>query len=306
MADGKTILDTAEDNSGIVDNQQIDAADFAADGKSGGDSGNSGGGSFDYSTMVAADGALAENWRDGLPEDIRSEACLSNIKHVTALAKSFVSAQKMVGSNKIALPGEHATEEELNTFYKALGRPDKAEDYSVEGVKLPEGISLDDAQVKEFRDFAFKNGLSQKVFAAALAYDIERTRKGVADAAAAGDREYDDTLAKLQTAWGNDYQRNLAQCNAALNKWNLTDVFRSAGLLNNYQVITAMAEIGAAISESKLPGNDFNAPSDPQSQINAIINDLNHPFYKKDHPGHAAAVKMVNDLLAQQARLEKK
>ncbi|MBQ6352029.1 MAG: hypothetical protein IJJ28_02025, partial [Lentisphaeria bacterium] len=101
---------------------------------------------FDFAKMVGAEGALAENWREGLPESIRSEKCLDSIKTIGTLAQSYVHAQKSMGANKVAIPGENATPEEIDAFHKALGRPDKMEDYSTDKVELPEGIVLDDAE----------------------------------------------------------------------------------------------------------------------------------------------------------------
>ena len=298
--DTKTILGDTQDQSGIQPDSTINLDNKSTSDNNSDKTGNS----YDYTQLLASDGALNENWRDCLPEDIRNEPSLNSIKHFGALAKSYVAAQKMVGANKIALPGEHATPEELNTFYKALGRPDSADKYSVEDIEIPKGFALDDAQVKEFREFAFNNGLNQKTFAAAVAFDLQRARKEAEEEKARSVAEYNSSMNKLEAAWGRKFEQNLAQCNAAMNKWNLTEIFRSAGLLNNYQLITAMAEIGAAISESKLKGDNFNTPQDPKAELDRILGDMNHPLYKKDHPAHEAAVKQVNELLAQQARLE--
>ena len=79
----------------------------------------SAGGTFDFARMVGAEGALAENWRDGLPENIRGEKCLEPIKTIGTLAQSYVHAQHAIGANKVAIPGENSTPEEWAEFYKA-------------------------------------------------------------------------------------------------------------------------------------------------------------------------------------------
>ena len=45
------------------------------------------------------------NFLDTLPEDVRNEASLENIQDVGQLAKGYVSAQRMVGADKIAMVG---------------------------------------------------------------------------------------------------------------------------------------------------------------------------------------------------------
>lgn len=255
---------------------------------------------FSYSTMVGEDGGLSDNWREGLPEDIRGEKCLDSIKHIGALAKSYVLAQKSMGSGKVAIPTEHSTKEEWDNFYKATGRPDSADGYSLDGVKdaLPEGVSLDDDEVKSFRDFAFANGISQKGFDAALKFDIERVQRQQAAAIAADQKEYADTIAKLQADYGPQMNAVVAQCNKAMDVFGLKQVLEEKGLLNNYTIIKALAGIGARISESRLIGDGAPSVTSPQDRLNEIRNNPDDPFNHRDHPAHKARVEEVGRLLA--------
>jgi hypothetical protein len=94
MPDNQTILG-GEDNPAVVDTPVVVPA--AGDNAPSENTPQT----FDYTKMVTADGGLAENWREALPEDIRNERCLDSIKTVGTLAKSFVSAQKSVKMNLI-------------------------------------------------------------------------------------------------------------------------------------------------------------------------------------------------------------
>lgn len=262
---------------------------------------------FDFAKMVGAEGALAENWREGLPENIRGEKCLDSIKTIGTLAQSYVHAQHAIGSNKVAIPGENATPEEWNEFYKACGRPDAEDGYKHDGVKLPEGITLNDEQLAEFRKFAFENGMSQKAFEAALAFDVGRVEKMQQAARAAHDAEYTETLTKLRTEFGDRFDTVVAQCNKAMETFGLTEVLRDKGLLNNYTIIKALAGIGERIGESKLKGGEAQVSAgDPASRLAEIQGNPDDPYYKKDHPAHNARVAEVNGLLAAIAKARKK
>ena len=59
------------------------------------------------------------NWRDSLAEDLRSEPSLKDFKDINSLAKSHVSAQKMLGGS-IRIPGEDASDEARQEFYSKL------------------------------------------------------------------------------------------------------------------------------------------------------------------------------------------
>lgn len=273
---------------------------------------------FDFKSMLGDAGEFSENWRDGLPEGIRGERCLENIKNIGTLAQSYVHAQHAIGANKVAVPNENSTPEEWSAFYKAGGRPDSAEAYSTEKVKLPEGVSLDDARVDEFRKFAFENGMNQKMFEAALAYDIQRVQNQVKESEAAAAAEYTQTLARLKSDEASGALREkfgpetatvnalIQQCNKAMQTFGLTKTMQEKGLLNNYDMITALAQIGARISESKLKGGSIPASvNNPRMRLEEIQMNPDDPYYNREHPAHSARVAEVNQLLADIARQER-
>lgn len=256
-------------------------------------------GFFDYSGMIDSEGFFSENWKNSLPEDLRNEPCLDNVKNFATLTKSFVNAQKMIGKNKIAIPGENATEEERNAFYTALGRPSTADEYKHEGVELPEGITLDDNAIKEFRNFAYENGLSQQVYEKALAFDVLRAQKSYEAAVKAHNQEYEQTMSKLRDQYGDQLQGRIAQVDKALTTFGIKDLFIEKGLTNNYQVFEALAKIGESISESKLKAGDVqNNFRTVQQQIDDIYSDPNGAIYNMDHPGHDRAVAEVKRLMS--------
>lgn len=256
-------------------------------------------GNYDYSTMLDAQGFFAENWKDSLPEELRNEPCLDNVKNFATLTKSYVNSQKMIGKNKIAIPGENATEEERNAFYSALGRPATANDYKHDNVKLPEGIELDENAVSKFKEFAFKNGISQEVYEQALAFDIERARVAQEAAVAAHNQEYTATMNKLQEKYGDNLPARIAQVDKALTTFGIKDIFVEKALTNNFEIFEALANIGSRISESKLmPGEVAQNFKTPQQQIDDIYADKNSPIYQMDHPKHDATVAEVKRLMA--------
>ena len=302
---------TPQDNGGVDQNQVITGGQQTQTPPAQGN--------YDFKTMLGDAGEFSDNWREALPESLRGEKCLDNIKSITALANSYVHAQHAIGANKVALPNENSTDEDWAAFYKACGRPDAESGYTTDGVQLPEGVTLDKAAVESFRKFAFDHGFNQKTFAAALAYDVERVQQQAAAHAAAQQAEYNDTLAKLKAdetsgnlrkQFGNDFATSnavLQQCNKAMDTFGLTKVAAQAGLLNNYDFILALAKIGASMRESRLKGGEdgIKTIQDPSSRLNEIRGNPDDPFYKKEHPAHEARVQEVNGLLAAIANASK-
>ena len=91
-------------------------------------------GSSDASTT---DAKAPADWRSGLPDDVRNDPSLSDIKDVGSMAKSYINGQKLIGKNRIALPAEGATDEEMSMFHSQLGRPEKAD--GRQGYRSPVG-----------------------------------------------------------------------------------------------------------------------------------------------------------------------
>ena len=251
---------------------------------------------FNWSGIVAENGGFPDNWKDNLPEDLKTEKCFENIHTLPSLLKSYAAAQKMIGANKVSIPSENSTQEEWDAFYKAAGRPDNAEAYSVDQIELPQGISLDDATMKSFRDFAFSHGMSQKAFEEAVRFDIERVKNYQQQAAREAQAEYEETVSKLQQEYGDKLPAVITQCDKALNTFGLTEVFRQHGLLNNYEVVKALVRIGSSISESKLKeGDAIISVRNPEAELAALQADP--AFTDRCHPQHDIAVKKANELL---------
>ena len=101
------------------------------------------------------------DWKASLPEDVRADPSLTDIKDVDNLAKSYINGQKLIGKNRIALPDDKATDEEWSSFYSSIGRPEKSGAYQFgERPALPEGLEYDEAFESNFRDLSYKAGLS--------------------------------------------------------------------------------------------------------------------------------------------------
>jgi len=73
-----------------------------------------------------------EDWKASLPDDIKAAPSLASIKDIPALAKSYVSAQQLIGAKRIALPSEKATPDEIKEFHRAIGVPENVEGYKIE------------------------------------------------------------------------------------------------------------------------------------------------------------------------------
>ena len=97
------------------------------------------GGASTAPTVAAGSSSGSIDWRSALDEGLRSDPTLADIKDLNGLAKSYVHAQRMVGKDKLVIPGEGADPTEWDSFYEKLGRPQDGK-YNLD----PKGIIPDD------------------------------------------------------------------------------------------------------------------------------------------------------------------
>ena len=86
------------------------------------------------------EGAVADaapvSFLESLPEEIRNEPRLRTFTDPGTLAKSYVSAQRMIGADKVAIPGSSATADDWREVYTRLGAPTEASQYEL-GKNIP-------------------------------------------------------------------------------------------------------------------------------------------------------------------------
>ena len=68
------------------------------------------------------------NFKDVIPEKYKDEKAIE-FTSMDDFVKSYLSAQRLVGANKVAIPNKMATDEDWEEVYSKLGRPAKPEDY---------------------------------------------------------------------------------------------------------------------------------------------------------------------------------
>ena len=165
----------------------------------------------DFHTVIGPDGKFLDGWKELLPEDIRHEQALDMIMDLPGAIKQTINAQKLVGRDKIALPGENATQTEIDAFQIALGRPQTIEGYEV---KIPEDLKdyFDDGLVSTAKEMVFSQGGSQKLLDSLIAFREQEIRAGIADVEATEKREYEEAeqIIVAQAGEALDEQKHLA------------------------------------------------------------------------------------------------
>lgn len=261
--------------------------------------GGAGGGGGDGAGGGSGTGT-ATDWRQGLDADVASHPSMANFKTPGDLAKSWVSAQRLIGADKIAVPGEKSTPEEWGQVYDRLGRPKDGTAYALPDVKMPDGFPAPDEKIMTgYRNKAHELGLNNAQ--ASELYKWFREGQGQEYTGAMGQREagMKDSETALRQEWGTAYDANLGVAKGVLKQFGDDGVIAAleeSGMGNNPAVIKFLANVGKNFGEDGLTGKRTSftmTPEEAKNEINSILADKGGAYFSRENPEHKMMVEKM-------------
>ena len=120
------------------------------------------GGTPDIGAQEASSATQVADFLSGLPDDMKTHKSLHKFKDAQGMAKSYIELEKSLG--KSPFPGEGATEEEIQAFYRKAGIPE-ADKYSLN----VEQFGFDEALGNSLKAIAASKGIPESGLADVLA-----------------------------------------------------------------------------------------------------------------------------------------
>lgn len=248
---------------------------------------------------VSGGGGVAE-LAPHIPAEFKSEASLASIKDVPTLVKSYVSAQKMLGS-RVPLPQEDWKPEQFDEFYNKLGRPVKPEEYKLPEVKMHENVQLDKEKLGKATTQLHKMGLTQKQAAGVMEYYFNSLNEGVGEVNRGMEAQRAASTEILKKEWGDRFDANLGLAKQTLTKLGSPELVTKldlTGFGNDPDLIKVLHKVSLMMQEDKggrgIGGNEFTGTSaDAIKEIGRLKGD--ETFMKQlndaENPGHKEAVE---------------
>jgi hypothetical protein len=274
-------------------------------GSGGGDKGGSQGAGGDKSGDAgggAGQVVIPQNWKEALPEEIRGEASLTNVPDVPTLVKNYINAQKMIGADKVAIPGKHASENDWKEVYYKLGLPRDSKEYNVE---LDPKTNLDKDFVETFKGKAHEIGLMPNQAKKMAEWFGKINTEVNAEADKQNRQAVINQMNGLKKEWGNDYEQNIIRARAAIMEFaddGMKKFIKDAGLTTNPAFIKLMTKVGETLSEDTLKSHSVSqnanelSPAQANEKIAEIKANAKHPYWNPEHENHLAAKKEMNQL----------
>lgn len=271
------------------------AAGAGAGGDAGAGAGNAGGSS-----------AGSVDWRASLDETLRADPTLADIKDLNGLAKSYVHAQRMVGKDKVVIPGEGADASEWDMFYERLGRPGDG-NYKLDPAGLlPEGVGFEPEVADRFKKVFHAAGLNQKqaadIFKGYLEYvgEIHNTQQtGTA-------QQREQWVGEIKKEFGKAYDERVDLAVRAVETFGGPELIKwldETGMGDNPLFVRMFSKIGMqmqeALTQPGQSGRGFTMTPDTARQEIARMQrdqEFMKSYMTPGSTGHAEAVKKMQDL----------
>lgn len=244
-----------------------------------------------------------DNWKLGLPAELQEDSSLKIIHDIPGLAKSYINAQKLIGVDKIPVPGKHATEEDWKNVYHKLGLPKDQKDYKID-VAADSGLAAD--FITTLSEAAYSSGVLPQAASKLAGILAEKNKTAIADMQKAANAQYEESVNSLKKEWGAGFDVELAKANAALKQFASPEEITqltNAGITQNTTLIKLFNKLSKTLGEDVISSaaagtSGAMTPASAQAEINSIMGDTNHPYYNGSHPNHSAAVAEVQKLFS--------
>ena len=210
--------------------------------------------------------------RSFLPTELRDHEAFKDVKSPKDIYKGYMDAKERLGRS-VVLPGEEATDEDRETFFKALGRPDSPDGYDLaQPENMPEGHAIKDEFLSEYREAAHKLGLSATQAQKLFGWFGDLAVRNIAANAAQQAQQKADSIEQLKGEWGKDYDRKSELMARAIERFggkDLREILNAHPAVgNNPLVAGAFAQIGEALSEDSFVEGEPAAPQeDPLDRL---------------------------------------
>lgn len=241
----------------------------------------------------------AKSWKETISEEFRNDPNISKFTEIDALAKSYINATKMIGSDKIAVPNNNSTDDQWEEVYSKLGRPESPDKYQLDFKS--EVAPVDEQAIKSFAEVAHKTGLNEKQAQAILDFYKQNSENSVQQLKVDTETAQAQAEQQLRQEWGKQYESNITKA-ASVAKANMSgdvlDMQLKDGtrLGDHPDVIKGFTKIAGLLSEDKIAtpeSETVDQGRDLETEISKIVNDRTGPYWNKTHPDHTKMVQQV-------------
>lgn len=247
--------------------------------------------------FVGEDGNFTDGWTQRLPEEMgEARESFSRFKSVNDLAKSYHGLQQLLGrkAHAVVVPNDKSTPEEVTAYRKALGIPEKAEEYLIRPEELPQGVDWNDDLARPFAEIAHRHNIPPSAMRELVAQQARLEAQRSQTMAEMVHEELQQGQRTLQEAWGAKYERNLGLAAKAAQMAGVDP--QSRGFMDP-EVVKAFARLADMLSEDHFVKGEHAGFQGGAERARDIMTNPQNPLYARYQDGESDTVDLVRRLL---------
>lgn len=264
-------------------------------------------GSQEVAEAVAAQPVMAEpvaaqpaeapapqgSWLDGLSESHKANPLINKFQSADDFATSYVHAQRLIGADKIPVPGKHATDDEWRAVYQKLGAPNDPTQYEFEKTQV-----FDDASFDAFRNKAYELGLTNKQAREIAGLYEQQINMGRDILSQRAEEARFNGEQELRREFGDYFEQRLDMARAAASTVvENEDIFAlqlaDGRMLGDHpQIVRAFSKMAEMLGEDSLVGETTEvimSAAEAKRRYDEVVAQ-GSPWWNKFHPEHQSYV----------------
>ena len=225
--------------------------------------------------------------------------------------KSHLSLEQMLGHEKVPIPKGDDDKEGWNRLSKALGVPDRADQYGLTDPEIPAEMKDLSFNKQKFSEVAHAHKLTPGQTKSLWEAYTTITKEAYGQSLKSMQEQMTKVVNQMRGEWGDAYEAKVELGQMVINKFSPdadTNDFITAALAKDPRGIKFLAKLGDQFAENKIGEFGYKnfslTPDQAQQQIDEIVGNQNHP-YNNDRANPAErerAIDLVNSLYASIAK----
>lgn len=251
----------------------------------------------------AAPKPASADWTASLDPDVAPVISTKGWKTPSEAIRSYVSLERMLGAEKVAIPGKDAKPEDWESVWAKLGRPKSGDGYEF---KAPEDYKDYNKDLADWARSAFHKAgvparMANELHDAYVRYCQESWKSGQRSL----ESNLAETFRAVDAEWGPDRDAKIAAARRAAQVFADSPdvVVKLEQIAGTADVLKMLARIGEAMTEDKMLGGRSQGrmtAGDAEAEIKRLraeaIANPKHALMDKSHPDHVAAVRRMEQL----------
>jgi len=217
-----------------------------------------------------------------------------------SMAKSHAGLEKLLGrkAQAVVIPTEKSTPEEVAEFRKALGIPEKADDYlgSLKPQALPEGVQFDEGMAKQAAELAHRHNIPPAAMKELAALQMNHVQAMVQASEQMVMQQLQEGKQQLQTEFGDKFGEKLELAKRAAITAGIDPTDKGFSHPNMVKLAAWAAE---QIAEDKLVSSNVTPMQAGHDRAMDIINNPDNPMHRRYHAQDEDVVRQVRAYLSQ-------